>query len=121
MFDAAYLLRRAAIAVGAYPGRLPFDSDERCSAGRTMAHKAHGFGAFGPPGKVDAGNFRNNLAPFLNPQPVAFVDVEVADYVFVMERRAFDDSARKEHRLEIRHRGYYSESPYLERNEPQGG
>ena len=84
-----------------------------------MAYEFDRQGVLFAVGLADAGDFRYYLAPFFHIKHIMFVDVEVLDYIFVMERCAFHYSARQQHRLKIRHRGDNAHSPHFERYEAQ--
>ena len=104
MLDAACDLRLAAVFVGAYPCRLALNASERSATHRAGAHKlnraAVGFAAF----QVHAHDFRNDFATFFHIQVVAFVNVELANDVFVVQRCTLHDGARQQHRLKV---GYW--------------
>ena len=104
MLDAACDLWFAAVFVGAYPCRLALDASEGSATHRTGAHKlnraAVGFAAL----QVHAHDFRNDFATFFHIQVVAFVNVELANDVFVVQRCTLYDGARQQHRIKI---GYW--------------
>ena len=120
MLDAAGDLRPAAIFVGAAPCCFSENAAEGSAADRTFGHKLHGRCVGKAPAEVYAGDLRNDLACLLHIEMVSLVDIELAHDVVVMERRAFHDGSREEHRFQIRHRGDDSHSSGFERYEPQG-
>lgn len=112
-------LRTAAVAVRAYPGRLPLHTHQGGTAVPAMAYELHGLGAGHPRTFVHPHYLGYDLPPLLHIQVVPLMDVELADYVLVVERGPLHYRAAQQYRLQVGHRGHDPHAPRLEGDEAQ--
>ena len=119
VLDAPCYLRTAVIFVGTRPCGFPLDAHKCCATHRAGSHKLHRLA----PGlsllHIHPHYLGYYLTALLYIHEIAFVNVELAYYVLIVERCALHYCARQLHRLEICHRGDYAASSCLKRHEFQ--
>ena len=116
VLDAPCYLRTAVIFIGTRPCGFPLDAHKRRATNRAGSHKLHRLASGLPLLHIHPYNLGNYLAALLHIHEIAFVDVELAYYILVVERCALHYCARQLHRLEICHRGDYTASSGLKRH-----
>ena len=117
MLYAPFDLRRTGRVVGAIVRRLAFVAHKRCAAFGTGLYELHGSPAMGDTIRRNvchAHYLGNNFARFFYAHHVAYVEVELADNVFVVQRGAAHGGAGQQHGLHIRHRRDSTRAPHLE-------
>ena len=112
-------LRRTVELVGALPCGLPLNTHKRRTARRAVTNELNRPRTRLTLRRVDTRNLGNNLTTLLNVEHIALMYAEPLDNIFIMERRALYNRARKEHRLKIGHRCDDAHATHLERNEAQ--
>ena len=120
MLQSALDLGGTALPVGTEPLGFSFLPYQGCSAVRTHLGEGRDAGPGLALGFLHAGNLGNDFPAFLHIHPVAFVDIQGANLVFVHQCGPFDHSAAQEHGLQIGHRGNGAGAAHLVINAQDG-
>src|SRR4029079_12025117 len=112
MNQSAHQLRRT-IGCDTTRDNFTLRSRNRAATNRTLLWRTKGLFVAGSLRLNDVQDFGNDLAALLNHYPVADLQSEALDFIFVVQSRARDGSTCKKDRLEVRHRRQCAGAPDL--------